>query len=154
MIEAVVNHPNAPVRQTEKSVDIGGGEPAYGYKLILSSRQPGHNNASVKHARRTVFSRKAKWSEIVDSSDQRAGMRPEQAAVTRHVQHVEPELPDKLREMELMPEHIAHRRPVSFGDRHQFHRGGRKCEQRQVLFQNKQGEIVAAGLAKQRAHQC
>ncbi len=145
VIHAVMDDRDFFWGQFPKCFNVARRVPADGDDFALPLRQPSRDDAAVKHPLPVVFFCDVKRRQVVDGGRERARFSPGQAAVARHMQHIQPELAREPRQNHLMPEDVPERRTEFF--RHHDQPGEFFCEleQRQIFFEHEQDELVGVG---------
>lgn len=142
VVEAVEDDALALQGDAEEALDVAGGAGADGEDLILTTGEPLHQHPAVEHAGEVVFSLHMERGEIVDGGDGDARRVKGHAAVAGDVEDVDALLAEPAGKEDMMPEDVAHSGSPFFRDRDEGHAVAGELEERQVLFQHKEMEVV------------
>jgi hypothetical protein len=121
---------------------------------VLAVGQPARDNFAVKHPLPVVFSAHTKRSEIMNRRDECAGSRPEHAPIAWDVQHVEAMAVSQPGEDGLVPKNVFHRRPEPLRDFNNFAMSAREIEERQIVLESKDREMMSVVPGEQSTEQC
>ena len=147
VVDAVPDHVDGGGWAVEKSLHVAGGGLADGREAAGLASEARHDVAAVSHARGIVFAAHVEGGAVVDRDHLSAGRPGEDAPVTGDVHHVGPDLPEAPRQDELVPEHVAHRRPPVFIDFFPTGAVKPRREQGAVFGESEEGQAdVGAGV--------
>ncbi len=153
MVQAVGDDRDPLLRHLETAHDVVRRRTADRDDLALPPREPPRDHAAVEHPRGIVFPREVEGREIVDRRHERARPSPEHAPVARHVQHLDARATQATGQLALVPEDVFHRRAVALGHRLEAHRVPGELEERHVLLEHVERELMAFRLGQQSAHE-
>src|SRR5262245_14917197 len=115
--------------------------------------QPASDDAAVKHSFPLVFLRDAERREVMNGGHGGAGLTPQHAAVAGDMQDIDLPATGEGRQPSLVPPDVIHGRAKTLRNLDKAHLAFCKIEQRQVVLENKQRELVVGAEFFQSAYQ-
>jgi len=144
VVQAIIDDADSVARNVEITEDVAGSIAADGDNGMLTVRQALDDDTAIKHAERIVLARDVKRGEVVDCGHGGAGARVEQTAIAWDVKDIKTVFADKARQECLMPQDVCDRMLKAFRDSDEFKSAIEFLEERQVAFEDKGREVMAA----------
>jgi len=139
VIDPVVDHLLAGLRDPEKAPDIAGGAVADGDDFVLPAGEGFDDDPAVKHAGEVILPLHVEGGQVVDGADAGAGGLADEAAVAGDVQDVELEGFCQAGQFLLVPHDVLDGGGGRHGHGNQAAAVFGKIEKWQLLFQDKDG---------------
>lgn len=112
-----------------------------------------HDDATVEHAGGIVFPLNVEGREIVNRRHRRTGRAPDHAPVAGHVEDVDALALEPAGQDELMPEDVFQGRTPFLRHGDEGHVVVRKLEEREILLEDEEMDLVPLNLTDERSHE-